>query len=158
MRYAYPCDLNPEEDGGFYVVFPDVRGALTNGKDREEALEMAQDALTIILSSHVENWEDVPTPSPLEPGQEFVALEPTAAAKLELYIAMREQGISQSELALRLDIPESDVHDLLILDRHTNISMVLDALRAIGCSMVFADFASIYHSQADSSEFPAKVR
>lgn len=158
MRYAYPCDLNPEEGGGFYVVFPDVRGALTNGKDREEALEMAQDALTIILSSHVENWEDVPTPSPLEPGQEFVALEPTAAAKLELYIAMREQGISPSELALRLDIPESNVHDLLILDRHTNISMVLDALRAIGCSMVFADFASIHHFRADSSEFPAKVR
>ena len=21
MRYAYPCVLNPEEDGGFFVVF-----------------------------------------------------------------------------------------------------------------------------------------
>ena len=158
MPYAYPCELNPEEGGGFYVVFPDVRGALTNGKDREEALEMAQDALTIILSSHVENWEDIPPPSPLGPEQELVELEPTAAAKLELYIAMREQGISKSELALRLDIPESNVHDLLILDRHTHISMVLDALRAIGCNLVFADFDSIHHSQADSSEFPATVR
>ena len=34
MQYAYPCILNPEEDGGFFVVFPDVRGALTNGKTR----------------------------------------------------------------------------------------------------------------------------
>ena len=72
------------------MVFPDVRGALTNGKDRAEALDMAQDALTIILSSHVENREDIPTPSPLGPGQELVALEPMAAAKLALYISMRE--------------------------------------------------------------------
>ena len=29
MRYAYPCVLNSEEEGGFFVVFPDVPGALT---------------------------------------------------------------------------------------------------------------------------------
>ena len=34
MFYVYPCVLNPEEEGGFYVTFPDVPGALTNGKDR----------------------------------------------------------------------------------------------------------------------------
>ena len=155
MRYAYPCELNPEEGGGFYVVFPDVRGALTNGEDRAEALEMAQDALTIILSSHVENWEDIPTPSPLEPGQELVALEPTAAAKLELYIAMREQGISESELARRLDIPRSNVHDLLILDSHIHISKVVYALRIIGRNLVIEDFAPIHHPQADSHELSA---
>ncbi len=150
MRYAYPCVLNPEEGGGFYVVFPDVRGVLTSGKDRAEALEMAQDALTIILSSHIENREDIPTPSSLEPGQELVALEPMAAAKLALYIAMREQGISESELARRVDMPESKVHDLLILDRHTHISTVVDALRTIGRNLVIEDFAPIHHSQADA--------
>lgn len=129
------------------MVFPDVRGAPTNGKDRAEALEMAQDALTIILSSHVENREDIPTPSPLEPGQELVALEPMAAAKVALYNAVREQGISESELARLLDIPESDIHDLLILDYHTRISTVVNALRAIGYSLVVEDFTSIHHSQ-----------
>lgn len=158
MRYAYPCELNSEEGGGFYVVFPDVRGALTNGKDRAEALEMAQDALTIILSSHVENREDIPTPSPLKPGQELVALEPMAAAKLALYNAVREQGISESELARLLDIPESDIHDLLILDYHTHISTVVNALRAIGYSLVVEDFASIHHSQEDTPELSATVR
>lgn len=157
MRYAYPCNLNPEEGGGFYVVFPDVRGALTNGKDRAEALEMAQDALTIILSSHIENREDIPTPGPLGPGQELVALEPMAAAKLALYISMREQDLSESELARLLDIPEPDIHDLLILDRHTHISTVVDALRAIGCSLMVEDFFSIHHSQEDAPELSATV-
>lgn len=147
MRYAYPCVLHPEEGGGFYVVFPDVRGALTNGKDRAEALEMAQDALTIILSSHVENREDVPTPSPLASGQELVALEPVAAAKLALYIAMREQGISESELADRLDTSESAVHKLLILDRYTHIDTIMNALRAVGRALVIEDFSPVHHSQ-----------
>ena len=158
MRYAYPCDLNSEEGGGFYVVFPDVRGALTNGKDRAEALEMAQDALTIILSSHVENWEGIPTPSPLEPGQELVALEPMVAAKLALYIAMREQDISESELARLLDIPGSNVRDLLILDRHTDIATVMNALRAIGCSLTTEDFVPTHHSQEDAPELSATIR
>ena len=49
MRYVYPCVLRPEEGGGYYVVFPDVPGALTSGKDREETLEMGEDALVAAL-------------------------------------------------------------------------------------------------------------
>lgn len=38
MRYAYPCVLASEEDGGYSVSFPHVPEALTCGDDREEAL------------------------------------------------------------------------------------------------------------------------
>ncbi len=139
MKYAYPCVLNPEEGGGYYVVFPDVRGALTGGKTRAEALEMAQDALTVALAGYVIAGWDIPSPSPVAHGQCLIALEPIPAAKLALYIAMREQGISEAELARRLNLAESAVGKLLMTDRYTHISTVMKALRAVGHSLILQD-------------------
>ena len=51
MRYAYPCNLEPEEEegfeGAFTVSFPDIPGALTCGYDRGEALENAEEVLEL---------------------------------------------------------------------------------------------------------------
>ena len=147
MQYAYPCVLNPEEGGGYYVVFPDVRGALTGGKTRAEALEMAQDALTVALAGYVIAGWDIPSPSPVAPGQDLIALEPVAAAKLALYIAMRKRGISESDLAERLNLTESAVKKILIPDRYSHITTVMKALRAVGHSLILQD--------ADSQSQPA---
>ena len=76
MFYVYPCVLNPEEGGGYYVTFPDVPGALTNGKDRGEALVMAEDALTAALAGYVQEHWDVPVPSAAVDGQELIAVSP----------------------------------------------------------------------------------
>ncbi|MCY4654237.1 MAG: type II toxin-antitoxin system HicB family antitoxin [Dehalococcoidia bacterium] len=139
MQYAYPCILNPEEGGGYYVVFPDVRGALTGGKTRTEALYMAQDALTVALAGYVIAGWDIPHPSPVEPGQDLVALEPIPAAKLALYNAMREREMSEADLASQLDLTESAVGELLIPDRYTHITTVMRALRAVGHSLILQD-------------------
>ena len=136
MRYTYPCILHPEEGGGFYVSFPDVRGALTNGADRAEALEMAEDALTIILYTHVERGEAVPMPGPVLDGQDSVTLSEAVSAKMALYVAMRDQGISQSELADRLGVTPKDVVELLNLHcEDFPIALVNDALAAVGCEV-----------------------
>ena len=82
MRYAYPCTLHPEQPEGFYVTFPDVPGALTSGKDRAEALEMAEYALGIMLEADLEQRKEVPTPSKRMRGQELLPVPPTLAAKL----------------------------------------------------------------------------
>ena len=82
MRYAYPCILHPEQPVGFYVTFPDVPGALTSGRDRAEALEMAEDALAIMLGIYVEERRDIPVPSDPKEGQDLVPVPPIIAAKL----------------------------------------------------------------------------
>ena len=102
MQYAYPCILAPEKEGGFFVSFPDIPGALTCGDDRTEALEMAEDALVAMLAVYVQQQREIPMPSPVADGQELVAVPPIAAAKLALYTAMREQEITGDALAVRL--------------------------------------------------------
>ena len=54
MKYIYPAVLEYEQDVGYGVYFPDVEGAITSGETLWEALEMAEDALSIILCE----WED----------------------------------------------------------------------------------------------------
>ena len=141
MFYVYPCVLNPEEGGGFYVIFPDVRGALTGGKDRSEALALAEDALTAALAGYVQEHWDIPVPSAAVDGQELIAVSPVVAAKLALYTAMRRQGITKTALAKRLGLSESAVRKLVDPDHRSHISSVEAALRAVGRGLVVGDRA-----------------
>ena len=141
MFYVYPCVLNPEEGGGFYVTFPDVRGALTGGKDRSEALALAEDALSAALSGYVQEHWDIPVPSAALDGQELIAVSPVVAAKLALYTAMRRQGITKTALAKRLGLSESAVRKLVDPDHRSHISSIEAALRAVGRGLVVGDRA-----------------
>ena len=139
MIYTYPCDIVPDQEGGFLVTFPDIPEAITGGKTRAEALEMGKDALTVALAGYViANW-DIPSSSAVSEGQELIPLDPIPAAKLALYNAMREQGVSEAELARRLGDTEAVVGKLLIPDRYTHITSVMKALRAVGRSLIIQD-------------------
>ena len=142
MRYAYPCVLTPEEGGGFFVRFPDVPGALTCGDNRAEALLMAEDALAVALAGYVQQQRDIPLPSPVKRGQEIVTLPPLVAAKLALYTAMRQQGVTKVALAARLGLSESVVRRLVNLDHRSHISQVEKALRAVGRKLAVEDQAA----------------
>lgn len=139
MRYEYPCVLRPEEGGGFYVVFADVRGALTCGDTIEEALDMAEDALTVIMGSYVHRQEDIPVPSEATDGQYLIALPPVISAKLALYRAMREQNISQADLAGKLGITEKAVVNLVNPDYGSHMTSVINALKALGHDLIVGD-------------------
>ena len=142
MRYLYPCILTPEKEGGFFVSFPDIPGALTCGDDRSEALEMAEDALVAMLAVYVQQQREIPTPSPVADDQELVAVPPIAAAKLALYTAMREQGITGDALAVRLNLSDSAIRKLLDPDCYSHISQIMKALRNVGRSLVIEDRAA----------------
>ena len=144
MQYAYPCNLIPdhEEGEGFIVTFPDVPGAITGAQTREESLLLAEDALVAMLAVYVQQKREIPTPSPVADGQELVAVPPIAAAKLALYTAMREQGITGDALAVRLNLSDSAIRKLLDPDCFSHISQIMRALRNVGRSLVIEDRAA----------------
>ena len=144
MQYAYPCNLIPdhEEGEGFIVTFPDVPGAITGAQTREESLFLAGDALVAILAVYVQQQREIPTPSPVAGGQELVAVPPIAAAKLALYTAMREQGITEDALVARLNLSDSAIRKLLNPDCYSHISQIMKALRTVGRSLVIEDRAA----------------
>lgn len=134
MQYAYPCVLTSEEDG-VSVSFPDIPEALTCGDDRSDALVTA-------LCAYVYGREGIPAPSLVVKGQELIAVPLVVAAKLALYSAMRQQGISKTGLARRLGLSEGAVRKLLDPDHRSHIGQVEKALSALGHSLVIADRAA----------------
>ena len=50
----------------------------------------------------------------------MIPVPPLVAAKLALYTAMREQGMSEAELARRLGVTQKVVQSLLHLKRRTH--------------------------------------
>ena len=117
MKYAYPCIFEPEDDesykGWYNVSFPDLQGAFTSGRDWKTAMIMAEDCMVVSLAAYVDCQEELPTPSPWTKGQELFTVQPLIAAQLDLYVAMREQGVTTSDLAQRLNLSEAEVKRLL---------------------------------------------
>jgi antitoxin HicB len=155
MRYAYPCSIVRDEEEeratgreAYNVTFPDMYGANTGGWSWEEALEMARDCLGVALGMYVKAREDIPAPSPLAEGQVLISVAPIVAAKLALYAAMREQGITDAALAVRLGLQDNAVRRLLDPGHRSHITSVEKALRAVGRSLVVEDRAAVQYPES----------
>lgn len=73
-KYAYPAIFTPEENGGYSILFPDLEGCYTCGDSLEDGLEMAEDALALVLYGYEKDKKYIPSPSkiytlPLKEGE-----------------------------------------------------------------------------------------
>ena len=65
---SYPARIIHDGDG-FMVSFPDIPEALTGAPTKEEAQELAADALLTAMDFYFEDRREVPPPSALKRGQ-----------------------------------------------------------------------------------------
>lgn len=128
----YPAIVRHDPEGDWVVRFPDLEGAVTGAATREEALGEAADCLGSWLGFALAEGGEVPAPSPVKRGQVPVSVPLWIAPKVALYGAMREQGISNSELARRLNVTEPVVRRMLDPDHATKTTKLEAALRAAG--------------------------
>ncbi len=144
MKYLYPCNIKGTEEDreGFVVTFPDMSEAITGGFTFRDSLILAEDCLVVALEGYIVAGRKLPTPSPYQEGQELLTVQPVIAAQLDLYTAMREQGINRAELAERLAISNEDADRLLSLDYRTPIGEVMQALRAVGRDLAVSERAA----------------
>jgi antitoxin HicB len=56
--------LEPEEEGGFTVRVPSLPEIVTYGADEQEALEMAKDAIRLVLEDSAARGEAIPPGRP----------------------------------------------------------------------------------------------
>lgn len=136
MLLAYPVALTADKNRSVIAEFPDVPEALTNGRSADDAATWAQDALVVALSGYIEEGRDIPTPSRPRKGQRLVPVPPMVAAKLAIYQAMRDQGLTQLQLADRLKVDGRQVRRLLDLDHNSTLPQLAAALEALGKRLV----------------------
>jgi antitoxin HicB len=130
--FAYPAKFSAGGDGRVLVEFIDLPRVATDGKDEREAMEEAIDALGSDLSIRLSRREDIPSSSTPKRGQRLIPVPLWLAPKLALYMAMRDQGVSNSELARRLGVHERVVRRKLDPAHATKAEKIQAALAALG--------------------------
>jgi len=132
FTFAYPAAFSPEEGGRTLVSFPDFPRAHTDGANAAEAVEEAIDCLGSSIAFAMADKVDIPKPSRLKRGQKLVPVPLWIVAKLALYWAIREMGVSQSELARRLKVRETVVRRMLDPNHDTRPEKIQAALEVLG--------------------------
>jgi antitoxin HicB len=67
---------------GWKLHFPDVPEALTGGATRQEAIELAADALATAMDFYIAESRPVPVPSMVRDGQVAIKLPPPVVQKI----------------------------------------------------------------------------
>jgi antitoxin HicB len=139
MRYVYPVVLVKDEDGEFIATSRDVPEALTSGATESEALLAMSDALGAALAGYVLDRQGIPAASTPEQGEYLVPVAALVAAKLALRAALRDEGISNTEFARRLNVSEGAVRRLVDMDHASRIDGVIAALAVLGVGIIIED-------------------
>jgi antitoxin HicB len=134
---AYPASFLPESNvKGFHVRFPDLPEALTGGEDIADTLAQATDCLAEAIAGRIARGDRIPPPSKAKRGQRLIGVPLSLAPKLALYLAIRECGMPNTELARRLGVSETVVRRMLNPKHATKAEKIQAALVALGKRIV----------------------
>ena len=128
MRYA--VSLSPDDNGTILVTVPDIPEAITFGEDRDDALARAVDAIETAIMAAMAAREDVP--SPRARGGDHVTLPALSAAKIELYQAMRAEGVGKAALAKQLGVALPQIDRMLDLRHSSRLDAIERAFASLG--------------------------
>lgn len=131
-QFNYPATFTKQRDGGYVVQFPDFPEAITQGDTIEHALLEATDCLEEAIANRIELKLDIPAPRQFKKNQHQVTLHTTFAAKTALYLAMREQKLSNTLLAKKLNCDEKEVRRLLDPHYNSKLPRIEQALFSLG--------------------------
>jgi antitoxin HicB len=136
MYEAYAVRLEPDGSGGVDVVCRDLPQLITGGRDRASALALAVDALEVVVAGHMDLDEDLPLPTPAEPGEVLIPVRAALAAKAAVWRAWRASGLTKSDLARRMGVAETEVRRILDPGHATKLDRLDEAVRALGGRLV----------------------
>jgi antitoxin HicB len=131
--FTYAVKLTPDKDeGGYVVTFRDLPEAITQGDSIDDALAEAADCLEEAIAGRIDDGREIPSPSSPKRGERIVSVPPSMALKAAVYLAVQEAGISNSELARRMQLDEKEARRILDPRHPTKLPKIVAALAALG--------------------------
>lgn len=129
--YQYALTPTESEQGVFVecAVLPEFHADAANVAELEQA---AVDAIETVFDMYVDENRRIPDPAPAAPGDYVLALPTLTAAKLALWNAMCDQGLSKADLARRMGIQLQLVHRMVDFIHTSKIEQVERALLSLG--------------------------
>jgi len=101
MQWNYGAIIQ-QEGGDFVVSVRDLPEVVTSGDTLAQAIELAEDAINVIVAGRIEDGLDLPLPSAIAEGEKSFPLDANLAAKASIYYLWRKASMSKSELGRRM--------------------------------------------------------
>lgn len=141
VRMVYPIQLEPDKlDGGFTVTCRDFSEVITQGETIEQSVFEASDAIEEAIASRIKRGAGIPIPCSKKEGDYMATVPLSMSLKAALYQAMREENVTKSELARRLDVDEKEVRRMLDPGHLSKTPKIERALYCLGRSVI-AEFS-----------------
>ncbi len=135
-RFQYPVMLTASDEGGYVVTCRDLPQLITQGEDKQDALDQASDAMDEVFATYMIEGIDFHAPSKAKRREHLVAPPAETMAKAALFVAMREAGISKMQLAKQLGVDEKEVRRLLDPHYQSKLPRIAQAISLLGQRLV----------------------
>jgi len=102
MGLKYPFTLEQDDDGSYYIQFPDLPGCMTCGATLEEVLEMGNDAKKCWIESALNDGAYIPEPKSVDDYPDNFKLRLPKSLYKQLANNANAEGVSMNQYCLYL--------------------------------------------------------
>lgn len=112
LERKYPLVVVQEDDGSYFVEYPDLKGCFSTGNTLDEAVQLSYDAKKAWIETAIDENIDIPTPKTTnEYSGNFKLRMPKSLHKL-LADAAKDEGVSMNQYCVYILSKELDhVHE-----------------------------------------------
>jgi len=100
MGLRYPFTLEQDEDGSYFIQFPDLPGCMTCGDTVDETIAMGEDARKCWLDSALQDGDFIPEPKPAEDYQSYFQLRLPKTLYKRLAVNANAEGVSMNQYCI----------------------------------------------------------
>lgn len=109
MRFNYPGYFEPNELDGYSVWFPDLPECHTDGDNLDDTVNMAAEALELVIESYIDNGRALP-----EPSLDAQAPEGVRELLVSVDVDSENRMITAREAAKMLGVSDARVRQLIL--------------------------------------------
>ena len=133
-HFNYPISLHKAKEGGYIIKFRDLPEAITQTKSTniEEVLYEATDCLEEAIANRMTMKLAIPNPSIPKKNQHIAILPITLAAKVALYVSLKEAKLTNLAFAKKFQCDEKEVRRLLNPYHISKLPRIESALEKLG--------------------------
>jgi predicted RNase H-like HicB family nuclease len=102
MELKYPFTLDQDEDGSYFIQFPDLPGCMTCGDTIENAVKMGEDAKKCWIESALMDGDFIPEPKATEDYPDNFKLRLPKTLYKQLATGASAEGVSMNQYCLYL--------------------------------------------------------
>lgn len=109
----YKIEIVQEEEGGYVISIPDLKGCITTAEDIDEGMKLIEDAKEEWINAALESDYEIPEPNTLERYSGQFKLRIPKSLHMELAEKSKKEGISMNQYCLYLLSKNSSYNDFI---------------------------------------------